>query len=82
MKQTLKGNMVIAQSGGPSMVINQSLVGAVLAAKKKTQIKKIWTDCSRSPSRAQSSSSVLMPQTGTPSTSWITSSGFVKRIPR
>ena len=27
-----KGNMLIAQSGGPSMVINQSLVGAVLAA--------------------------------------------------
>ena len=26
-------NMMIAQSGGPSMVINQSLVGAVLAAK-------------------------------------------------
>ena len=30
------GNMVIAPSGGPSMVINQSLVGAVLAAR--------WTD--------------------------------------
>ena len=29
-------NMVIAQSGGPSMVINQSLVGAALAAR--------WTD--------------------------------------
>ena len=27
-------NMVIAQSGGPSMVINGSLVGAILAAKK------------------------------------------------
>ena len=27
-------NMVIAQSGGPSMVINASLVGAVLAARK------------------------------------------------
>lgn len=27
-------NMVIAQSGGPSMVINASLVGAVMAAKK------------------------------------------------
>ena len=38
-KQTtpaVPGNMVIAQSGGPSMVINQSLVGAVLAAR--------WTD--------------------------------------
>ena len=27
-------NMVIAQSGGPSMVINASLVGAVFAAKR------------------------------------------------
>ena len=27
-------NMVIAQSGGPSMVINASLVGAVLAARR------------------------------------------------
>ena len=36
--------MVIAQSGGPSMVINQSLVGAVLAARAKstgTRIGKI-----------------------------------------
>ena len=28
-----KMNMVIAQSGGPSMVINGSLVGAIVAAK-------------------------------------------------
>ena len=34
-------NMVIAQSGGPSMVINQSLVGAVLAARAKATGKKI-----------------------------------------
>ncbi len=33
MKQKAFKNMVIAQSGGPSMVINQSLVGAVMAAK-------------------------------------------------
>ena len=33
--------MVIAQSGGPSMVINQSLVGAILEAKKYPQIGKI-----------------------------------------
>ena len=32
--KALVGNMVIAQSGGPTMVINQSLVGAVLEAKK------------------------------------------------
>jgi 6-phosphofructokinase len=36
------GNMVIAQSGGPSMVINQSLVGAVLEAKKHACIKGIY----------------------------------------
>ena len=45
MKQkTAFTNMVIAQSGGPSMVINQSLVGAVLAARAKstgTRIGKI-----------------------------------------
>ena len=35
-------NMVIAQSGGPSMVINQSLVGAVLAARKAKAIGKIY----------------------------------------
>ena len=33
--------MVIAQSGGPSMVINQSLVGAVLEARKSPAIGKI-----------------------------------------
>ncbi len=33
--------MVIAQSGGPSMVINASLVGAVLAAQKSGRIGKI-----------------------------------------
>ena len=36
-----KMNMVIAQSGGPSMVINESLVGAVLEAKKSARIGKI-----------------------------------------
>ncbi len=35
MKKPTFKNMVIAQSGGPSMVINQSLVGAVLAARSK-----------------------------------------------
>jgi len=34
-------NMVIAQSGGPSMVINASLVGAVLAARAKATGAKI-----------------------------------------
>ena len=34
-------NMVIAQSGGPSMVINESLVGAVLEARKSPRIGKV-----------------------------------------
>lgn len=41
-KKSLSGNMLIAQSGGPTMVINQSLIGAVLEAKKHKQIKKIY----------------------------------------
>lgn len=42
MTESPKGNMLIAQSGGPSMVINQSLVGAVLEAMKHKQIKNIY----------------------------------------
>jgi 6-phosphofructokinase 1 len=38
----IQGNMLIAQSGGPSMVINQSLVGAVLAARDAAAIGKIY----------------------------------------
>jgi 6-phosphofructokinase 1 len=34
--------MLIAQSGGPSMVINQSLVGAVIEAKRQKAIRKIY----------------------------------------
>lgn len=37
-----KGNMLIAQSGGPSMVINQSLIGAVWAARKSDKIGAIY----------------------------------------
>jgi len=36
------GNMLIAQSGGPSMVINQSLIGAVLSAAKSPAIGRIY----------------------------------------
>ena len=36
------GNMLIAQSGGPTVVINQSLIGAVLEAKKHKEIQKIY----------------------------------------
>jgi len=41
-KTKLTGNMMIAQSGGPTAVINQSLVGAVMEARKHKQIKKIY----------------------------------------
>ena len=44
-KQTtpaVPGNMVIAQSGGPSMVINQSLVGAVLAARRSGRVGHVY----------------------------------------
>ncbi|MEI6083581.1 MAG: 6-phosphofructokinase [Verrucomicrobiota bacterium] len=41
-KSNLVGNMLIAQSGGPTVVINQSLVGAVLEAKRHKAIKKIY----------------------------------------
>jgi len=37
----LKGNMLIAQSGGPTVVINQSLVGAIIEAKKHKEIKTV-----------------------------------------
>ncbi len=42
MSTPKKQNMLIAQSGGPSMVINESLVGAVIEAKKQPQIGKIY----------------------------------------
>ncbi|MDX8409155.1 MAG: 6-phosphofructokinase [Mariprofundales bacterium] len=37
----LKGKMVIGQSGGPTAVINQSLVGAILAARQQDAIRGI-----------------------------------------
>ena len=39
--KTKRLNMVIAQSGGPSMVINESLVGAVLEARKSPRVGRI-----------------------------------------
>lgn len=36
-----KGNAIIGQSGGPTAVINQSLVGAVLALRELRAVKKI-----------------------------------------
>jgi len=41
-KKKIAGNMLIAQSGGPTVVINQSLVGAVMEAKKHKEIQKIY----------------------------------------
>ncbi len=37
-----KGNLLIGQSGGPTVVINQSLVGAILQAKKAKEIGAIY----------------------------------------
>lgn len=38
----LQGKVVIAQGGGPTAVINQSLVGAVLESRKYPQITKVY----------------------------------------
>ncbi len=38
----LEGKAVVAQGGGPSAVINQSLVGVVLEARKYSQITKVY----------------------------------------
>ncbi len=38
----LKGNVVIAQGGGPTAVINQSLVGAVLESRKFEQVGRVY----------------------------------------
>jgi ATP-dependent phosphofructokinase / diphosphate-dependent phosphofructokinase len=38
----IKGNMLIGQSGGPTVVINQSLVGAILQAKQHKEIGAIY----------------------------------------
>lgn len=38
----LEGKVVIAQGGGPTAVINQSLVGAVLESRKFPQITKVY----------------------------------------
>jgi 6-phosphofructokinase 1 len=41
-KMELKGNVVIAQGGGPTAVINQSLVGAVLESRKFDQVGRVY----------------------------------------
>jgi 6-phosphofructokinase 1 len=42
MNAPLSGNLLIAQSGGPTHVINQSLIGAVLEAKKHGRVRNIY----------------------------------------
>src|SRR4051812_44201509 len=41
MSETSRGNAVIGQSGGPTAVINQSLVGVILEARKSGHIGKL-----------------------------------------
>ncbi|MDN5352139.1 MAG: ATP-dependent phosphofructokinase / diphosphate-dependent phosphofructokinase [Clostridiales bacterium] len=38
----LKGNLLVAQGGGPTAVINQSMVGVVLEARKYAQVERIY----------------------------------------
>ena len=38
----LRGKVVIAQGGGPTVVINQSLAGAVLESRKFPEITRVW----------------------------------------
>ncbi len=38
----LEGNVLVAQGGGPTAVINQSLVGAVLESRKFPQVHKVY----------------------------------------
>ena len=39
---SIQGNAVIGQSGGPTSVINQSLVGVIQAAKKAGHINELF----------------------------------------
>jgi len=38
----LSGKALVAQGGGPTAVINQSLVGVVLEARKFPEISKVY----------------------------------------
>ncbi|HHV63363.1 MAG TPA: 6-phosphofructokinase [Firmicutes bacterium] len=42
MDDTLKGNLIVGQSGGPTAVINSSLVGVIREAKKHPEIDGIY----------------------------------------
>lgn len=41
----LKGKALVAQGGGPTAVINQSLVGVILEARKFTEIDRVYGAC-------------------------------------
>lgn len=41
-RMILEGKVVVAQGGGPTAVINQSLVGAVLESRKFQQVTKVY----------------------------------------
>jgi len=45
MASTLRGNAVVGQSGGPTAVINQSLVGVIESVKKSSAIKRLLGAC-------------------------------------
>jgi 6-phosphofructokinase 1 len=40
--EILRGNLLVAQGGGPTAVINQSLVGVVLEARRYAQVERIY----------------------------------------
>ena len=42
MTDTLTGKVLVAQGGGPTAVINQSLAGVVLEARKFSQVTRIY----------------------------------------
>jgi 6-phosphofructokinase 1 len=42
MSAQLEGKVLVAQGGGPTAVINQSLVGVVIEARKHAQVKRVY----------------------------------------
>ena len=38
----LEGKVLVAQGGGPTAVINQSMVGVVIEARKYAQVRKVY----------------------------------------
>src|SRR5437016_14667242 len=42
MSDRLEGKVLVAQGGGPTAVINQSVVGVALEARKFTQVTRVY----------------------------------------